>query len=97
MSHVGTKIGSLGQILEKKPCVHSRGHIFRMFVMIKSRTRLKIGHVGYKTRSLGQIFEKPYVCSRGHIFSPIIMKLDHYVSLGGISNEFENGSCRVKN
>ena len=32
-------------------------------------------HVKTKTRSLGQISEKPYVHSRGHIFSPIIMKL----------------------
>ena len=28
-----------------------------------------------KTRSLGQILKKPCVCSRGHIFSPVIMKL----------------------
>ena len=31
-------------------------------------------HVGSKTRSLGQILEKPCVRSRGHIFSQIIMK-----------------------
>ena len=46
-----------------------------MFVMIKSRTSSKMGHVRSKTRSLGQILEKPCVRSRGHIFSPIIMKL----------------------
>ena len=33
-----------------------------------------MGHGGSKTRSQGQIFEKAYVRSRGHIFSPIIMK-----------------------
>ena len=55
-----------GQILEK-PCVCCRGHIFqpdtvvRMFVLIKSRTRLKLGHVGSKARSLRQILEKPFV------------------------------------
>ena len=36
------------------------------------------------------------VRSRGHIFSPIAMKLGQNVCLE-ISNEFENGSCRVKN
>ena len=36
---------------------------------------LKMDHVGSKTRSLSQILGKPCVCSRGHIFSPIIMKL----------------------
>ena len=35
----------------------------------------------------------PCVRSRGHIFSPIIMKLGQNVCL----DEFENGSCRVKN
>ena len=40
-----------------------------------------MGHVGSKTRSLGQIFEKPCMPSRGHIFSPIIMKLGQNVSL----------------
>ena len=37
---------------------------------------------GKKTRSLGQILEKPCVCSRGHIFSPIIIKLDQNVRCG---------------
>ena len=37
------------------------------------------------------------VSSRGHIFSLIIMKLDRNVCLDEISNEFENGSCQVKN
>ena len=35
-----------------------------------------MGHVGSKTRSLGQILEKPCLCSRGHTFNPIIMTLD---------------------
>ena len=64
---------------------------------MKSRTYLKMGHVRSKTRSLGQILEKPCVCSRDHIFSLIIMKLDQNVFLDEISNVFENGSCRVKN
>ena len=48
---------------------------------MKSRTSLKMGHVGSKTRSPGQIFEKLYVHSRDHIFSPIIMKLGQNVFL----------------
>ena len=57
----------------------------------------KMGHVKSKTRSLGQILEKPCVRSRGHIFSLIVMKLDQNVYLDEISDEFENGSCGVKN
>ena len=52
-----------------------------MFVLIKSWTNLKFGHVGSKTRSLGQTLEKPCVCSRGHIFSPILIKLSQNVCL----------------
>ena len=40
-----------------------------------------MGHVGSKTKSLGQIFEKPFITFRGHIFCPIIMKLGQNVSL----------------
>ena len=68
-----------------------------MFVLTKSRTNLKMGHIGTKkTRSLGQILEKPCEGSRGHIFGLIIMKLGQNVCLGKISDEFENESCRVK-
>ena len=56
-----------------------------------------MGHVGSKTRSLGQMLEKPCLCSTGYIFRLIIMKLDKKVCLDKISNEFENGSCWVKN
>ena len=48
---------------------------------MKSGTSLKIGHLGSKARSVGQILEKPCVCSTGHIFSPIIMKLGQNVCL----------------
>ena len=54
-----------------------------------------MGHVGSKTRSLGQILEKPCVCSRGHIFSPIIMKLGQNVSLDEISEDCENGRVQI--
>ena len=46
-----------------------------MFIVIKSRPDLKMGHVGSKTRSLGQFLEKPCVLSRRHSFDPIFMKL----------------------
>ena len=68
-----------------------------MFVSIKSRTSSKLGHVGSKTRSVGQILEKPCVRSRGHIFSPILMKPSQNVCLDEISDESEIGSCGVKN
>ena len=63
---------------------------------MKSRTSLKTGYVGSKTRSLGQILEKPCIRSRGHIFSPFIMKLCQNVCLDEISYQFENWSCQVK-
>ena len=46
-----------------------------MCVVIKSRPELKMGHVGSKTRSLGQFLEKPCVLSRRHSFDPVFMKL----------------------
>ena len=63
-----------------------------MFVLIKSQTSLKMCHVGSKTRSQGQTLGKPYVCSRGYIFNPIIMKLCQNIFLDKVSDEFENGS-----
>ena len=56
-----------------------------------------MGHVGSKTRSLGQIIEKPCVRSIGHIFSPIVMKLDQNVCLYEFSDNFEKtGHVRSK-
>ena len=55
-----------------------------------------MGHVGIKIRSLAQIMEKPWVCSRGHIFSPIILKLGQNVCLDEILDESENGLCQVR-
>ena len=56
-----------------------------------------MGYVGAKTRLLGQILEKPCVHSRGQILSPIIMKLSQNVCHDKISDNFENGSCRIEN
>ena len=55
-----------------------------------------MGYVESKTSSVGQNLGKPYVRSKGHIFCPIIMKLDQNVCLDEISDEFDNRSCRVK-
>ena len=46
-----------------------------MCLVIKSRPEFKMGHVGSKTRSLGQFLEKPCVLSRRHSFDPVFMKL----------------------
>ena len=53
-------------------------------------------HVRSKTTSLGQILEKPCVLPRGHIFSPIMMKLGQNVFLDKVWDEFENGSFQVE-
>ena len=54
---------------------------------------LKIGHVGSKSRSLGQILEKPCVrCSR-HIFSPILLKFSKNFCPNDILDQFENVLC----
>ena len=54
-------------------------------------------YAGSKTRSLDYILVKHSVRLRGHIFSLILMKLGQDVCLDGISEEFKNGSCWVKN
>ena len=46
-----------------------------MCVVIKSRPEFKMGHVGSKTRSLGQFLEKSCVLFRRHSFDPVFMKL----------------------
>ena len=56
----------------------------------------KLGHVGLKTRSLGQILGKPCVCSRCYIFSQILVKYGVNVCLDKVSDEFEIGSCGSK-
>ena len=50
-----------------------------------------MGHVRTKTRSLGPMLEKPCERSRGHIFSPIVLK-NGQNGLDEISDNFENGS-----
>ena len=54
-----------------------------------------MGHVGSKTRSVGQIIEKPCEQDTVHIMHPITMKICQNVFLDEISDKFEYGSCRV--
>ena len=62
-------------------------------MIIISRSTSKLGHVGSRTRSLGQILEKPYVHSKRHSFDPKAMKLCQNVNHHNIKVGFEIGSC----
>ena len=50
-------------------------NFIKMLVIIISRSSSKLGHVGSKTRSLGQILEKHCVHSKRHSFDPKFMKI----------------------
>ena len=45
-----------------------------MIVLMKSPSSSNLGHVGSKSRSVGQIMKKPCLLSRGHIVEPKLMK-----------------------
>ena len=68
-----------------------------MLMIIISRSSLKLGLVGSKTRSAGQIIEKPCVHSSGHSCDPKFMKLCQIVNHHNVLVKFEIGSCWVKN
>ena len=55
-----------------------------------------MGHVGSKTRSLGQILEKPCMCCRGHIFSQKIVKLCQNVCVDIIRTSLKVGHVGAK-
>ena len=48
-------------------------------------------HPGSKSRSVGQIMEKPCENSRGHSFGPIFIKLAQNDHLENITVKFEYG------
>ena len=52
--------------------------------------------MGSKTRSLGQIIEKPCKGSRCHIFASIFMIFGKNVYRDDLKIIFEFGSCEVK-
>ena len=54
--------------LEGTVVIQSSGNFVRMLIIIMSRLRSKLGHVKSKTRSLGQILEKPCEHYRRHSF-----------------------------
>ena len=64
-----------------------------MLIIIMSRSNSKLGHVESKTKSLGQILEKPCVHSRGYSFDSKFMKLYHNVNDYHIKVKFETGLC----
>ena len=66
-----------------------------MFVSMRSRPDFKLGHVESKTRSLGQILEKPYKHSRGGgSFDLIIMTIfAACLSICNVGHTFETRPC----
>ena len=67
-----------------------------MFVLMISRSSSKLGHLGSKTRSPGQISGKSYHSS-GYIFEAIIMNLAQNFCLDDFEVMFETGLLGVKN
>ena len=67
--------------LEGTVWIQSSWNFVRMFMWIKNKPEYKKGHVGSKIRSLGKIFVKPWIHSRGHSYDPIFLKLCQNVYL----------------
>ena len=61
--------------LEGTVLIQSSGNYIRMLMIVIFRSSLTLGHVGSKTKSLGQILEIPCVDSKRHSFDPKFMKL----------------------
>ena len=53
-------------------------------------------HVGPKTRSEGQIIEKPCEHFRGQSLCPFFIRLAQNDHLDNISVKFKHGSCQIK-
>ena len=83
--------------LEGIDLIISSRNCARMLINIMSGSNSKLGYIGSKTRSLGQILEKPCVHSRGHSFDSKFMKLNQNVNDHNVYVRFETGSCWVKN
>ena len=66
---------NLVYIVEGTVLIPSSYNYVRMLIIIISRSGSKLGHVGSKTRLLGQISEKPCEHSRGHSFDSKFTKL----------------------
>ena len=61
--------------LEATFLVQSSSNLLRMIILTISRSSSNMVHVRSKTRSVGQIMEKPCKNSRGHSFGPILIIL----------------------
>ena len=72
--------------LEGTVLIKSSQNFIRMLMIMISRIISKLGHVGLKTRSLGQILEKSCLHSKRHSFDPKFMKVlqivNHHNILG---------------
>ena len=64
--------------------------LHKMFVLMISMSSSKLGHLGSKTRSPGQISGKTCNHSSGHIFQAIIMNLAQNVCLDGYLGQVQN-------
>ena len=64
-----------------------------MIILTISQLSSNMGHGVSKTKSVGQIIEKPCEHSRGHRFDPVFIKLAQNDHLDNISIIFEYGSC----
>ena len=75
-------LGRPGQIiLVQSPIIN----LLRMIILTISQSSSNMGEVGSKTRSVGQIMEKPCEHSRGQSFGPIFIKLAQNDHLDNIS------------
>ena len=91
---LGQKVKSwknLVNTLEATFLVQSSSNLLRMIILTISQLSSNMGDVGSKTRSEGQIMEKPCQHSRGHSFGPIFIKLAQNDHLDNISVKFEYG------
>ena len=61
-----------------------------MFVLMISRSSLKLGHLGLKTRSPGQISGKSFYHSSSHIFEAVIINLAQNVCLHDFLGQVQN-------
>ena len=77
--------------LEATVLVQSSSNLLRMIILTISQSSSNMGDAGSKTRSVGQIMEKPCEHSRGHIFGTIFIKLAQNDHLDNISVKFEYG------
>ena len=77
--------------LEATVLVQSSSNLLRMIILTISQLSSNMGDVESKTRSVGQIMEKPCEHSRCHSFGPVFIKLAQNDHLDNISVKFEYG------